>query len=116
MPYSAGMISFDEFAKVDIRIGTVVDAAVFEGARVPAYVLSIDFGPELGIKRSSARITDLYQPDDLTGTQVLAVLNLPPRQIGPIRSEVLVLGLPADSGGISLLRSEYPVQNGARVF
>lgn len=109
------MISFDDFLKVDIRVGTVLAAREFPQARKPAYQLEIDFGPELGVKRSSAQITVHYQPADLVGRQVLAVVNFPPRQIANFFSEVLVLGLEAADHSIVLLQPEQPVANGVRV-
>jgi tRNA-binding protein len=109
------VISFDDFLKVDIRVGTVLAARAFPQARKPAYQLEIDFGPEVGIKRSSAQITVHYQPADLVGRQVLAVVNFPPRQIANFFSEVLVLGLEAADHSIVLLQPEQPVANGVRV-
>jgi tRNA-binding protein len=109
------MIQFDDFLKVDIRTGTIVSAVVFEKARKPAYQLRIDFGPELGLKNSSAQLTQLYQPTDLVGRQVLAVVNFPPRQIANFFSEVLVLGLETDGNAIVLLQPDQPVANGLRV-
>lgn len=108
-------ISFDDFLKVDIRAGTVVQAEPFPEARKPALKLRIDFGPEIGEKRSSAQIVAHYQPEALIGRQVLAVVNFPPRQIGPFMSEVLVLGLSDDEGHIVLLSPERAVPDGARM-
>lgn len=87
------LVSLEEFEKVDMRIGTVVDAQIFQEARIPALILRIDFGNELGIRKSSARITDLYSPESLIGRQVIAVVNFPAKQIGPIQSQCRVLGL-----------------------
>ncbi len=110
------MISFDDFLKVDIRAGTIVEARVFPEARKPAYILLIDFGPELGIKKSSAQITVHYTPETLVGRQVMAVVNFPPRQIGPVRSEVLTLGYEDANGAIVLAALERPVPNGQRLM
>lgn len=109
-------ISFDDFLKVDIRAGTVIEAVEFPEARKPAYKLRIDFGPKIGVKRSSAQITVHYQPEALVGRQVAAVVNFPPRQIGPFMSEVLTLGFPDDNGDIVLIEPERAVPNGARMF
>lgn len=109
-------ISFDDFLKVDIRVGTVVDARPFPEARKPAIILLIDFGPELGVKKSSAQITTHYAPEDLVGRQVMAVVNFPPRQIGPLRSEVLTLGFEDTAGGIVLASTERPVPNGHKLM
>ena len=108
-------ITFDDFLKVDIRAGTIVQAEPFPEARKPALKLRIDFGPEIGEKRSSAQIVAHYQPEALIGRQVLAVVNFPPRQIGPFMSEVLVLGLSDDEGHIVLLSPERAVPDGARM-
>lgn len=108
-------ISFDDFLKVDIRVGTVIAAETFPQARKPAYKLRIDFGPEIGEKRSSAQITTHYTPEALIGRQVLAVVNFPPRQIGPMRSEVLVLGLSDPQGAVVLIGPGQPVPDGARM-
>ncbi|RMH45555.1 MAG: tRNA-binding protein [Alphaproteobacteria bacterium] len=108
-------ISFEEFLRVDIRVGRVVEAQPFPEARKPALKLVIDFGPEIGRRRSSAQITDHYRPESLIGRQVLAVVNLPPRQIGPFRSEVLTLGLADESGRIVLIGPDRPVPEGARL-
>ncbi|WP_417523032.1 tRNA-binding protein [Marinovum sp.] len=108
-------IGFDDFLKVDIRVGTVVRAEPFPEARKPALKLWIDFGPEIGEKKTSAQITDHYTPESLVGRQVLAVVNFPPRQIGPVKSEVLTLGLSDPSGGIVLIAPDQQVPNGARM-
>lgn len=109
-------ISYADFERVDIRVGTIVAAAPFPEARKPAIKLQIDFGPELGIKKSSAQITTHYQPDTLVGQQVVAVVNFPPRQIGPFMSEVLTLGMPDENGAVVLLRPTMPVPNGGKMF
>jgi tRNA-binding protein len=109
-------ISYDDFARVDIRIGTVVEARPFPEARKPAYILLIDFGPEIGIKKSSAQITVHYTPEQLVGRQVLGVVNFPPRQIGPVRSEVLTLGFEDEAGAIVLAGTEIKVPNGRKLI
>lgn len=109
-------ITFDDFLKVDIRVGTVVEAAVFAQARKPAFKLMIDFGPEIGIKKSSAQITQNYNPEELVGQQVAAVVNFPPRQIGPLMSEVLTLGFADDNDHVTLIRPTKPVPNGGRLY
>lgn len=109
-------ISFDDFLKVDIRVGTIVSAAPFPEARKPAYQLVIDFGPVIGIRKSAAQITEHYAIDDLPGTQVAAVVNFPPRQIGKFMSEVLTLGFPDAAGKVVLMRPNTPVPNGGRLF
>ena len=108
-------ITFDDFLKVDIRVGRVVRAEPFPEARKPAIKLWIDFGPEIGEKKSSAQIATHYTPDSLVGRQVLAVVNFPPRQIGPVRSEVLTLGLADAEGAIVLIAPEREVPDGARL-
>ncbi len=108
-------ISFDDFLKVDIRAGTIVEAVPFPEARKPAYKLKIDFGDEIGIKKSSAQITVHYEAEALVGRQVMAVVNFPPRQIGPFMSEVLTLGTSDGSGDIVLLGLDQAVPNGARM-
>lgn len=109
------MIAFDDFLAVDIRAGTVVAAEPFPEARRPAIKLSIDFGPEIGVKRSSAQIVAHYAPEALVGRQVLAVVNFPPRQIGRFMSEVLVLGLDDADGHVVLVAPDQTVPNGARL-
>ena len=109
-------ISFDDFLKVDIRVGTVIEAVPFPQARKPAYKLKIDFGADIGVKRSSAQITVHYQPDELVGRQLAGVVNFPPRQIGPFMSEVLTLGFADANGDIVLLEPERAVPNGSRMF
>jgi len=110
------MISIDDFHKVDIRVGTIVEAEPFPEARKPAIRLRVDFGSAIGIKKTSAQITRHYRPDQLVGSQVVAVVNFPPRQIGPMLSEVLVLGLPDLEGAVVLLRPDQPVPNGGRMY
>ena len=110
------MLSFADFEQVDIRVGRVVRVERFPEARKPAYKLTIDFGPELGTKRSSAQLPTRYQPEDLDGRLVLAVVNLGPRQIGPFVSEVLTLGVPDENGAVVLLRPDGDVPLGARMF
>jgi tRNA-binding protein len=109
------MISFDDFQKVDIRVGTVLAVDDFPQARKPAWKLTVDFGPEVGVKRSSAQITTHYSKADLIGRQVLGVVNFPPRQIGPFLSEVLVLGLHDAGGAVVVIGPERPVPNGERL-
>ncbi|HLT01854.1 MAG TPA: tRNA-binding protein [Geminicoccaceae bacterium] len=109
-------ISYDDFAKVDVRAGTVVSAAPNPAARKPAYVLEIDFGPEIGRKKASAQVTELYQPEQLIGRQVAAVVNFPPKQIARVMSEVLVLGFPDEEGRVVLINIDHRVPDGARMF
>ncbi len=115
MLVEAGVIDVSDFARVDIRVGRVIEAEPFPQARKPAYKLRIDFGP-IGIRRSSAQLTAHYQPEQLRGRLVIAVTNFPPRQIGPIRSEVLVLGVPDADGEVVLLEPTHDVPLGGRVF
>ena len=113
---AAEPIDFDQFLRVDIRCGTVVDVQPFPEARKPAWKLNIDFGPGIGIKRSSAQITEHYGAEDLLGSKVAAVVNFPPRQIGPFMSEVLTVGFPDEQGSVVLVRPDRDVSNGARLF
>ena len=110
------MISFADFEKVDIRVGTILEIQPFPEARKPAYKLTIDFGPTIGIKKSSAQITERYTKDALVGKQVLAVVNFPPKQIGPFISEVLTLGIPDDAGNVILIQPTNTVPNGGKLF
>ena len=109
-------IAYEIFAQVDIRVGTIIAAEPFPQARKPAYKMTIDFGPEIGIKRSSAQLTAHYLIDSLVGRQVAAVVNFASRQIGPFISEVLVLGFPDAAGAVVLVAPDKPVANGGRLF
>ena len=110
------MITYADFEKVDIRVGVITRAEPFAQARKPAIRLWLDFGPEIGEKRSSAQITVHYRPEELVGRQVLAVVNFPPRQIGPMMSEVLVLGVPDAAGEVVLIGPGHPVPLGGKLF
>lgn len=107
--------TFDDFLKLDIRVGRIVEAEPFPEARKPAIKLRVDFGDEIGVKRSSAQITAHYDPETLVGKQVLAVVNFPPRQIGPVKSEVLVLGVPDPDGEVVLISPDQDVPLGGRL-
>ena len=113
---TSDQITFDDFLKVDVRVGTIIACDEFPEARKPAYKLRIDFGPEIGVKKSSAQMTELYECEAVIGRQVAAVVNFPPRQIGPFMSEVLVLGFPRDDGAVSMITVDPPVPNGGRMF
>ena len=108
------MATFEDFMKLDIRVGTITEAKVFEKARKPAYQLQVDLGSEIGIKKSSAQITQKYKPEDLIGKQVLAVVNFPPRQIADFMSEVLVLGTYSE-GGVVLITPDLEAANGDKL-
>lgn len=110
------IINYDDFAKVDVRVGTVLSAAPNPAARKPAYVLEIDFGAGLGRKKASAQVTELYTPEQLVGRQVAAVVNFPPKQIARMVSEVLVLGFPDAQGRVVLINVDHPVPDGSRMF
>ncbi len=110
-----GLISFSDFHKVDIRTGTIIEAKAFPEARKPAYQLFIDFGPDLGMKKTSAQITDHYTLEDLPGKQIVAVVNFPPKQIGKFMSEVLVLGAVEQDGKVVLLEPNQGTSNGIRI-
>jgi tRNA-binding protein len=108
-------IGWDDFTKVELRVGRIVAARVFAEARKPAYVLQVDFGPEIGVKKSSAQITVLYQPEELVGKLVVGVVNFPPKQIGPVRSECLVTGFHDANGDVALCVPDRPVPVGAKL-
>ena len=109
------MITFDDFLKVDIRVGRIIEVEAFPEARKPAWKLKIDFGSDIGVKKSSAQITVLYDAESLLGRQILAVVNFPPRQIGPFMSEVLTLGVSDPAGAIVLIQPDNEVKEGARL-
>lgn len=108
-------IEWDDFARVELRVGTVVEVDEFPEARKPAYILKVDFGDEIGIRKSSAQITDLYTREELVGRQVVAVVNFPPKQIGPIRSQCLVTGFNREDGAVVLAIPDKAVSNGAKL-
>ena len=110
------LASFDDFMKIDIRAGTILEASPFPEARKPALKLVIDFGPEIGTRKSSAQITERYDPEKLIGSKVMAVVNFPPRQIGPFMSEVLTLGVINDSGEVVLVKPDADVPDGGRLL
>ena len=114
--HATPVASFDDFLKIDIRVGTVIEANPFPEARKPAIKLVIDFGDKLGTRRSSAQITELYDPGSLVGKLVMAVVNFPPRQIGPFMSEVLTLGVPDAAGEVVLVTPDNPVPDGGKLF
>ena len=109
-------ITYDDFARVDIRVGTILEAAPLEGARKPAYRLLVDFGPEIGQRKSSVQITVHYQPGELLGRQVAGDVNFPPRQIGKFMSEVLTLGFPDENGAVVLIAPDKKIHNGGKLF
>ncbi len=110
------MISYADFEKVDIRVGTIIEVLPFPEARKPAFKLKIDFGPAIGVKRCSAQVTTHYEAGTLVGRQVAAVVNFPPRQIGPFMSEVLTLGFPDENGAVVLISPSLPVPDGGKLF
>ena len=108
-------ISWQDFENVDLRVGTIVTAEVFAEARLPAYILQVDFGPDIGVLKSSAQITDLYHAEGLVGQQVIGVVNFPPKQIGPLQSQCLITGFPQADGTVVLIQPERPVENGLQL-
>ena len=110
------MITWDDFEKVELRIGTIIEVTDFPEARKPAYKLRVDFGSDIGIRKSSAQLTGLYGKEELVGKQVLAVTNFPPKQIGPFLSECLVTGMQTEKGAVTLVRPDAQVDNGERLF
>ena len=108
-------IEWDDFTRVELRVGTVIDVQAFPEARKPAWKLWVDFGEEIGVRKTSAQITDLYGKDDLLGSQVMAVVNFPEKQIGPFKSQCLVTGFHREDGAVVLARPDSPVPNGARL-
>ena len=115
MGYFVETISWQDFEQVDLRVGTIVAAEVFAKARRPAYILHVDFGAEIGVLKSSAQITNLYQPEVLVGQQVIGVVNFPPKQIGPIQSQCLITGFQQADGAVVLIQPERPVDNGLKL-
>jgi tRNA-binding protein len=109
-------ITFDDFLKIDVRVGRIVDVRPFPAARKPAYQLEVDFGAEIGVRRSSAQLTERYRAEELIGRQVIAVVNFPPRQIATFFSEVLVLGVPDADGNVVLVQPEADVPLGGKLF
>ncbi|NBX67139.1 MAG: tRNA-binding protein [Proteobacteria bacterium] len=109
-------VTIDDFLKLDIRVGTVTDVLLFPEARKPAYKVFVDFGPAIGIKKTSAQVTANYTPETLIGKQVAAVVNFPPRQVGPFMSEILILGFPDDAGAVTLVHPSKLVPNGGRLY
>jgi len=110
------MIEYGDFAAVDIRAGTILEAQLLEGARKPAYAMRIDFGPDIGVRASSAQITVRHRAEDLPGTQICAVVNFAPKRIAGFTSEVLVLGMNDENGSVVLVRPQFPVPNGTRLY
>jgi len=110
------MISWDDFEKVELRVGTIIEVEDFPEARKPAYKLKVDFGPEVGVRKSSAQLTELYDKEVLKGMQVLAVTNFPPKQIGPFMSECLITGVQTETGAVALVTPDFPAANGTRLF
>ena len=113
---TGGTIDFDDFQRVDIRVGTIRTAEPYPEARTPAYILTVDFGPEIGLRKTSAQITAHYAPDEIVGRQVAAVVNFPPKQIGRIMSEVLVLGFPDADGEVVMIAVDHPVPDGGKLY
>ena len=109
------LIDWQDFEKIEFALGTILSANAFPEARKPAYILTIDFGEQIGLKKSSAQITDLYSPNDLVGKQILAVINFPPKQIGPIISECLVTGFYGEDGAVVLATTDKPLPNGSKL-
>lgn len=110
------MATIEDFLKLDVRVGTVTDVQSFPEARKPAYKVFVDFGPEIGMKKTSAQITQNHTPETLIGKQVAAVVNFPPRQIGNFMSEILILGFPDENGNVTLVHPAKPVPNGGRLY
>ncbi len=116
MSQASDAINFDDFLKVDIRVGTIIDAQPYPEARQPAYKLWVDFGDEIGVRKTSAQITDHYKLEDLPGRQVAAVVNFPPKQIGKFMSEILTLGFPDGEGNVVMIQPTQKVPNGGRLY